>query len=41
MKGKEGTIKEEGVVAGHLEAKIRTIRKMNMWVLAKTRGMRI
>ena len=40
MEGKEGTIKEEGVVTVHLEAKMRTRRKMKMWVLAKFRGMR-
>ena len=39
--GKEGTVKEEGVVVGHLEAKMRPRRKMKMWVLAETRGMRV
>ena len=34
-------VKEEGVVVGHLEAKMRTKRKMKMRVLAKTRGMRV
>ena len=41
MEGKEGSIKEEGVVAGHLEAKMRTRRKMKMCVLPEIRGMRI
>ena len=39
--GKEGVVKEEGVVVGHLEAKMRPRRKMKMWVLAGTRGMRV
>ena len=34
-------IKEEGVVEGHLEAKMRPKRKMKMWVLADTREMRV
>ena len=34
-------VKEEGVVVGHLEAKMRLRRKMKMWVLAGTRGMRV
>ena len=41
MEGKEGVFKEEGVVVGHLEAKMRTKRKMKMWVLERTRGMRV
>ena len=41
MEGKEGVVKEEGVVVGLLEAKMGTRRKMKMWVLAKTRGMRV
>ena len=41
MKGKEGAVKEEGVVASHLEAKMRLKRKIKMWVLAGTRGMRV
>ena len=28
-------------MVGHLEAKMRTRRKMKMWVLVKTRGMRV
>ena len=39
--GKEGTVKEEGLVIGHLEAKMRTRRKMKMWVLVGTRGTRV
>ena len=39
--GKEGVVKEEGVVAGHLEIKMRSRRKMKMWVLAETKGMRV
>ena len=35
------TIKEKGVVADHLEAKMRPRIKMKMWVLAKIRGMRV
>ena len=38
---KEGVVKEEGVVVGHLEVKMKHRRKMKMWVLAKTKGMRI
>ena len=34
-------VKEEGVVVGHLEVKMRPRRKMKMWVLAETRGMRV
>ena len=41
MKGKEGIVKEEVVVAGHLEVKMRTGRKMKMWVLAEIRGTRV
>ena len=41
MEGKEGIVKEEGVVVGHLEAKMRIKRKMKMWVLEETRGMRV
>ena len=41
MEGKEGVAKEEGVVVGHLEAKMRNKGKMKMWVLAKTRAMRV
>ena len=37
MEEKEGTVKEKGAVAGHLEDEIRTRRKMT-WVLAKTKG---
>ena len=33
--------KKEEVVIGHLEAKMRPRRKMKMWVLARTRGMRV
>ena len=29
------------MVAGHLKAKMRTRRKMMMWVLTKTRGMSV
>ena len=39
--GREGKIKEKGVVAGHLEVDMRPRRKMKMWVLAETRGMRV
>ena len=39
--GKEGAIKEEGVVVGHLEAKMKPKRKMKMWVLARTKGSRV
>ena len=39
--GKEGAVKEEGVVARHFEAKMRTRRKMKMWIQTKTRGMRV
>ena len=34
-------VKEEGAVAGHLEVKMRSRRKMKIWVLAGTRGMRV
>ena len=34
-------VKEKGVVAGHLEVDMRPRRKMKMWVLAETRGMRV
>ena len=34
-------VKEEGAVAGHLEVKMRCKRKVKMWVLAETRGMRV
>ena len=34
-------VKEEGVVVGHLEAEMRSRRKMKIWVLAGTRGMRV
>ena len=39
--GKEGAIKEEGVVVGHLEAKMRPKRKIKMWVLADTTTIRV
>ena len=39
--GNEGTVKEEGVVVGQLEAEISPRRKMKMWVVAGTRGMRV
>ena len=38
---KEGMVKEEGVVVGHLEVKMRLRRKIKMWVLVETRGMRV
>ena len=41
MERKEGIFKEEGVVVAHLETKMRTRRKMLMWVLAKTKGTRV
>ena len=41
MEGKEDSVKEEGVVASHLEEKMRTRGKMKMWVIAKTRGIRV
>ena len=41
MEGREGTVKEERVVIGHLEAEMKTKIKMKMWVLAKTRAMKI
>ena len=34
-------VKEEGVVADHLEDEMRRKRKVKMWVLAETRGMRV
>ena len=34
-------VKEKGAVAGHLEVDMRPRRKMKMWVLVETRGMRI
>ena len=34
-------IKEEGVAVGHLEAEMRCKKKVKMWVLAETRGMRV
>ena len=41
MEGKEGVVKEEGVMVGHLEAEMRTKRKMKMWVPTETRGTRV
>ena len=41
MEGKEGAVKEEGAVVSRLEAKMRPRKKMKMWVLARTRGMRV
>ena len=41
MEGKEVTVKEEGVVVGHLESKMKPKRKMMMWVLVEIRGMRV
>ena len=41
MEGKEGIVKEEGIVVGHPEPKMIPKRKMKMWILAKTRGMRV
>ena len=41
MEGKEGLVNKERVVVGHLEAEMRTRRKMKMWVLVETRGMRV
>ena len=38
---KEGVVKEKGAVTGHLEVDMRPRRKMKMWVLAETRGMRV
>ena len=38
---KEGAVKEEGEVVGHLEATMKTKIKMKMRVLAGTRGMRV
>ena len=34
-------VKKEGAVIGHLEEKMRPIRKMKMWVLERTRGMMV
>ena len=34
-------VKEKGAVADHLEAEVKTKRKMKMQVLAKTRGMTV
>ena len=34
-------VKEEGAVVGHLEAEMKPKRKMKMWVLAETKGMRV
>ena len=34
-------VKEEGIMVGHLEAKMRPERKMKMWVLAGIKGMRV
>ena len=39
--GKEGGVKEEGEVVGHLEAEMRPRRNMKMWVVARTKGMRV
>ena len=39
--GKEGAVKEEGAVVGHLEAKMKPRRKIKMWELAETKGMRV
>ena len=39
--GKEGAVKEEGAVVGHLEVEMKPRRKMKMWVLAETKGMRV
>ena len=33
-------VKEEGVVVGHLEVKMKPKRKVKMWVLEEARGMR-
>ena len=38
---KEGLVKEKGVVKSHLEVDMRPRRKMKMWVLAGTKGMRV
>ena len=38
---KEGAVKEEGEVVDHLEVAMKPKRKMKMWVLAGTRGMRV
>ena len=34
-------VKEEGETVGHLEVKMKPKRKVKMWVLAGTRGMRV
>ena len=34
-------VKEEGAVADHLEDEMRHKRKVKMWVLVETRGMRV
>ena len=39
--GKEGVVKEEGALVVHLEVEVKPRRKMKMWVLAGTRGMRV
>ena len=39
--GKEGTVKDEGVAVGQLEAEMRPKSKMKMWVLVDTREMRV
>ena len=39
--GKEGVVKEERAVVGHLEAEMRTKRKMKMWALVKAKQMRL
>ena len=39
--GKEGTVKEEGAVVGHLEVEMKPRRKVKMWVLTEARGMRV
>ena len=38
---KEGVVKETGVVAGHLDVDMRPRRKIKMWVLVETKGMRV
>ena len=34
-------VKEEGVVASHLEVEMKSRRKVKMWELAEARGMRV
>ena len=34
-------VKEKGVVIGHLEVNMRPRRKMKIWLLAETKGMRV